>query len=102
MTTAHTPTDGESKEFTTASEYFEGDDEPDHEGPHYAKGIVWYDQARPIFVCCLCHEEMERFRWDGHRKVPDYDEKRAEAYRRLVEDSPPCDVCANTIPEGVL
>lgn len=104
MTTASPTTDDDGKEFSTkyrrAQEFLAP--ERDDEGPNRAEAIVWYDQERPIFVCCPCHGEMARLQWEGHRKHPAYDTFRADCYRRLVEQAPACDVCAGTIPDGVL
>ncbi len=101
MTTASPTSDGESIEFATASEYYDGRDEPDHDGPHFAKTIVWLDQESPLFVCEQCHEHARPLSWTGDGRREDYDEFRAEQYRRLVEDDPVCDVCAGDLPEKV-
>jgi hypothetical protein len=101
MTTASPNSDGESIEFATASEFFDGRDEPDHGGPHFAKGIVWVDQLTPLFVCDSCHEHVEHLGWTGDGRADDYDEKRAEAYESLMAENPPCDVCAGKLPEKV-
>lgn len=101
MTTASPTTTAEIVEFTTAAEFFDGQEEPDHDGPHFAKGIVWFDQATPIFCCCDCHEHVAPLRFEGAEQVEDYDEFRAEQYRRLFEEDPTCDVCAGDLPEKV-
>lgn len=101
MTTASPTTDGESIEFATASEFFDGKDEPEHDGQHYAKGILWFDQATPVFACLSCHEEIAHLRFEGDDRREDYDEFRAEQYRRLFEESTACDVCAGRFAEKV-
>lgn len=88
--------------FQTAREYYESDDRrPDGgEGPTFAKTIVWYDQTTPIFCCCRCHEHVGGLRFEGeHFGVDDYEERRALAYERLMNNAPECDVCAGRLPE---
>jgi len=114
MTTASPTSTDESKEssdhpaarFQTASEFFDPDEQPETdgggEGPAFAKGIVWYDQATPIFCCCRCQQHVADLRFEGDRfDVEDYDEQRSEAYRRLMDDAPRCDVCTGDLPEKV-
>lgn len=113
MTTASPTTTAESVElsdtdaplrFQTAREYFEGRDparDPNPEAPAFAKAIVWFDQETPLFVCGECHEHVRPLRFEGDGRADDYDERRAEAYRRLFEDAPRCDVCAGELPEKV-
>jgi len=106
MTTSSPTTDDESLEFATAAEFF-GEDEiaatdgGEHQGEPYAKGILWYDQATPVFTCLSCHEHVAAHRFAGDGRREDYDEFRAEQYRRLFEDDPRCDVCAGRLPEQV-
>jgi hypothetical protein len=102
MTASPNPYD-ERIAFTTAREYYEGE-EPDArpEGPRPAKGIVWYDQATPIFACLSCHDHVAPLRFSGTEfSVEDYDEVRAATYEYLFQQSPACDVCAGTLPEKV-
>jgi len=106
---ADDPTDGESVDLSTsyqsAREFLESEEpraDGAGEGPTLAKGIIWYDQTTPIFACCRCHEHVAGLRFEGeHFDVADYDERRAEAYNRLINSAPDCDVCAGRLPDMV-
>jgi hypothetical protein len=109
MTTASPTRTAESIEvrFQSAREFFDRRD-PDptdlelrRGGPPLAKGILWYDQATPIFVCLSCSEETQALRFAGDGRVEDPGERRAQAYRRLFAEDPTCDVCAGRLPEKV-
>jgi len=112
MTTASPTTTAESVElsdddrarFQSAREYFERRDperDPDPDAPAFAKGVVFYDQMTPIFACGECEPHVRPLRFEGDGRADDYDERRAEAYRRLFEDAPRCDVCAGELPKKV-
>lgn len=109
MTTASPTTETEHVEFTTAREFFDPDhdeqnldrESADPDRARYAKGCLFYDQSTPLFYCCDCHEHVAPLKWAGDEQVPNYDEVRAAAFRRLFEESPRCDVCAGNLPEKV-
>lgn len=87
--------------MTTARAYFDGDAEDAAADQRRAKGIVWYDQRTPLFVCVGCHEHVRPLRFQGDQRAANYDARRAAAYQRLLDDAPPCDACSGTLPEKV-
>lgn len=106
--TASPTTDGESIEFSTrfqtATEFFNRE-EPAHDRaadePAFAKSVVFYDQATPIFVCTEHHPDVQPLKHEGSETCADPDLVRGEAYTTLFEESPECDVCSNELPAKV-
>lgn len=101
MTPASLTTQTESIGFSTASDYYNKGREPQGAPPHAAVSIIWYDQATPIFACPVHEPHIRSLRHAGDEQVANYDDRRAEAYRRMFEEGVTCDVCAGKVPEKV-
>lgn len=88
-------------EFLTAAEYY-GLEEPQprdypEDAPNFAKTIIWYDPATPLYVCEKCYPDVVSIRHSGSREVAHPDEIRSVAYRRLLTQDPVCDACSGTL-----
>jgi hypothetical protein len=94
-----------SSEFVTAAEYFGVDEVEDRslaaDAPAFAKSIVWYDQATPVFVCEHHHDDTAPLRHTGDEQLENPETVRTRAYEHLLTEGPRCDVCAGTLPEKV-
>ena len=91
--------------FRTAAE-FHGTTEPtehdrDPDAPNYAKTIVWYDPATPLYVCEGCHEHVAPLQGAGERRVVHVEAVRSAAYRHLMTHDPACDACAGDLAAKV-
>lgn len=88
--------------FTTAADYYSGEEtEQKASDTAFAKGIVWFDQATPIFVCNDCAQECQHLKHQGSATVENYGERRADAYDELLTTDPECQVCAGDLPSEV-
>ncbi|MFC3478728.1 hypothetical protein [Halobacterium litoreum] len=88
--------------MTAASDYYAGLEGAESDRTREAKAIVWYDQETPLYVCEACHEHALPLRFAGDVfDASDYEERRAAAYSRLIEDGVACDVCGGCLPEKV-
>ena len=95
-----------STAFTPASKFYSGepadDDRLDEDdGPAFAHAIVWFDQKTPIYVCSSCHGHIHTLEWAGDGDREDYDVFRAEAFQKLIDEDPRCDVCSNQLAEKI-
>lgn len=90
--------------FQTATEFYglsELEEPVENGETRNAKGIVWYDQETPLYVCEGHETAVRPLRWSGSRETEDYDERRAAAYRSLLEGGKRCDVCTGRLREKV-
>lgn len=90
-------------EFQTAAEYFGVRNayesaEADRTTP-LAHGILWYGAATPIYVCDDHARMLDELRFSLDEVAEHPDEIREEAYRKLMDEGPVCEVCDRGVRE---